>query len=411
VNTGSKFQSNPSVPKPPFRDRRGHGGTLKTGLAQAVSSIVDVRQDAGIDSENLMVLEMAGAELAPDVDLLQSKLKLSIVEEIQRTDGTIKFVVQFVSKEDIDRFERERALWEEDYPDNSDVLTYAQRRDLFACIEKIRPLAPEDRTGKRLLKAIAEGSLPDGLFLVDIDVWYNGNAASKTETTWTIKKALGTGDSILLGDLFVLPNLLLGRAKVNQFTLEVLRKLDLVAIVDFPIGSLSIEQCELYSTDFVPKMDDTLDDTAPLACVVDSGVFTGNPLQSTLIVADEDFDLTEDTSSDLNGHGTGVAGIVAYGNFHEFDKANRVFKPLVRICNGKVMHNEHTIMGDDTAYTSDKRPEQLVKEAIEYFHRAKDVASLTSHREIVIAFTMAADKWLGHRYWTNFHGNLILLLS
>lgn len=147
-----------------------------------------------------------------------------------------------------------------------------------------------------------------------------------------------------------------------------MRKLDLIAQVEFPFGAFSIEQCELYGVDFIPAVDNTLDDNAPLAGVLDSGVFSGNPLLSPIIVAEEDFDLIEETTADQNGHGTGVAGIVAYGDFHDFDKTNRIFKPLVRICNGKVMHNVKTDSGDETAFEETKRPEQIIDEAIRHFH-------------------------------------------
>jgi hypothetical protein len=162
-----------------------------------------------------------------------------------------------------------------------------------------------------------------------------------------------------------LPNLLLGRAKVNRFTLEVLRKLDLIAQVDFPIGEISTEQCELYSTDFVPAVENTLDENAPLACIIDSGIFSGNPLLSKIITAEEDFDLTEDTTSDLNGHGPGVAGIVAYGELIDYDKENRAFKSLVRLCNGKVMHNNAWGAPD---FDENKRPEEIVANAIRFFN-------------------------------------------
>jgi hypothetical protein len=205
------------------------------------------------------------------------------------------------AKDDIAVFEHERALWESDNPNDSNVLTYAQRRDLFACIESIKPLSPSDRTGKRLSEAINGDTLPDGLFIVDIDVLFDGDLARRNNIEGQIKMALGTGDSTLLGDLFVLPNLLLGRAKVNRFTLEVLHKLDLIAQVDLPIGVIATEQCELYSSDFVPAVDNMLDENAPLACVIDSGIFSGDSLLSKIIVAEEDFDLTEETTSDFNG--------------------------------------------------------------------------------------------------------------
>ena len=278
------------APKPPSRNRSGHGSTLKTELSDTVASIASNRKEVGIDAENLVVLQLTSAEAAPDVDILQNKLHLALVEEVKNSNGTMRYVVQFASKEDIAVFENERALWESDSPDNSNTLTYAQRRDLFACIENIRSVSPEDRTGNQLAEAISHDSLPEGFFTVDIDVWFDGDISRRNIIEGQIKKALGTGGSTLLGDLFVLPNLLLGRAKVNTFTLEVLRKLDLIAQVDFPIGEIATEQCELYSTDFVPAVDNALDENAPLACIVDSGIFSGNPMLSKIITAEEDFD-------------------------------------------------------------------------------------------------------------------------
>jgi hypothetical protein len=140
------FPSNPSAPKPPQRNRGGHGSTLKTELSNTLSEITNCRQEVGIDVENLIVLQLTSAEAAPNVDILQNKLHLAIVEEVKNADGTMRFVVQFASKGDIAVFERERAHWESDTPGDSDTLTYAQRRDLFACIESIRPVSPEDRT-------------------------------------------------------------------------------------------------------------------------------------------------------------------------------------------------------------------------------------------------------------------------
>jgi len=205
---------------------------------------------------------------------------------------------------------------------------------------------------------------PEGFFIVNIDVWYNGDRSKIIETETIIKKALGTQGSTLLGDLFEIPSLLLGRAQVNEFTLNALLDLDIISLVDLPLGTVSTEQYELYSLDFEPIIHDNLGENAPLAAVLDSGVFSANPLLSNVIVGEEEFDNTENTTSDLHGHGTGVAGIVVYGDFNKCIES-KVFTPLVRICNGKIMHNEN----GDTCFPADKRPEQIVKEAIEYFHK------------------------------------------
>ncbi|MDR1298588.1 MAG: hypothetical protein LBO05_14790 [Deltaproteobacteria bacterium] len=86
------------APKPPQRDRGGHGGALKTELSNTVSSIENNRQEIGIDVENLVVLQLAGSEAAPDVDILQNKLHLALVEEVKNADCTMRYVVQFVGK-------------------------------------------------------------------------------------------------------------------------------------------------------------------------------------------------------------------------------------------------------------------------------------------------------------------------
>ncbi|EFW29335.1 S8 family peptidase [Selenomonas artemidis] len=360
-----KFRPFPGAPAPPIRNVRTHGQFLGRHLSDVIREVADVRTNMGVESDHLLVFELAGEGVEPDIEQLL-KLKLSVVEEISNADGSSKIVVQFENRSDIDTFEYERELYENNSMERG-VLTSTQRKELFSCIEGIRKVSPEDRTGKRLSVAIAQDGLPDGMFFVDIDVWHNGNSTNKFVAEKVVKSALGTGESRLIGDFFALPNLLLGRAKVNRYTLEALRKLDLIAMVDLPIGVVVDEQCELYAADFTPSLNDKLDDQAPLACVIDSGVFSGNPLLSSVIMGEEDFDLTENTPSDTSGHGTGVAGIIVYGDFHNYDRKNRIFVPLVRICNGKVMHCDASC--DQTAYRSDKRPEQIVSETIRYFYK------------------------------------------
>jgi hypothetical protein len=231
------FRSNPSIPKPPQRNKGSHGSTLKQGLDGAMSNIANARKEIGFNPDTLIVIELSSGEAMPSLDVLQGKFNLVIVEESKIGSGT-RFVVQFASKNDINIFESERSMWESDFHSDSETLTYAQRRDLFACIENIRNVSPEDRTGSRLNAAIVQDELPDGLFVVDFDVWFDGDISKRNEIQRGIATTLGTTGSSLCGDLFVLPNLLLGRANVNRFSVEALRKLDLIALVDFPIGSL-----------------------------------------------------------------------------------------------------------------------------------------------------------------------------
>jgi len=362
-----RFRGNPNPPKPPVRQRGLHGQTLQDAMNTAVDDARSTRRSSGINTDNLMVLELiSDAIAATSLDRLLSICNLWIVEEIKIADtNKSKLVVQFQDSDALSKFENERALYMNECNEQG-ALAPGQRRSLFDAVEDIRKVRREDRIGRRLSKHMASrAALPADPFTIDIDVWYNGETRSILEIERQISSTLGTTGSRLLGDLFVMQTLLLGRAQINEYTLNALLDLDIIACVDLPMESINPNYTELYSQSYTPAVQNDLDETAPLAAVIDSGVFSGNPLLSTIIVGEEDFDLTENTTSDLNGHGSGVAGIIAYGDFSEYGNENHVFKPLVRICNGKVMHDDGW---GNPVFSADKRPEQIVKEAIEIFH-------------------------------------------
>ncbi len=364
-----KFQPNRGAPRPPVRNRSEHGKKLRNQLNDSLSQIVSKRKDMGIQSENLVVLELTSDALSPD--LLEHMLRsfnMHLVEEIPISNSNnSKLVVQFDTLNDIQVFNQERGLWEDD-DENEAVLTYAKRRNIFNCIENIRTVTREDRIGVRLKEWFTNPSQrPEGYFIVNIDVWFNGENSIATEIERQINQVLGTGESRLLGDLFQIPSMLLGRALVNEYTLNALLDMDIIAMVELPFSRVSMEPYELYQWDYTPIVDGELGNDAPLAAVLDSGIFSGNPLLENVVVAEEEFDITEGTTTDLNGHGTGVAGIVVYGDF-DYCLQTQTFKPLVRICNGKIMHDEN----GDPCFPKDKRPEQIVSEAIRYFHKEYD---------------------------------------
>ena len=59
----------------------------------------------------------------------------------------------------------------------------------------------------------------------------NNDRTKKLEIERQIRQALGTQGSQLLGDLFEISGLLLGRVKVNEFSLNALLNLDIVCMV------------------------------------------------------------------------------------------------------------------------------------------------------------------------------------
>ena len=94
-----------------------------------------------------------------------------LVEEtsIVGNENHTKLVVQFENQAAIDQFNDERALWETDEHVDTELLTYAKRRDLFRCIEAVRSMTRNDRIGPRL-KLFTDTITPDtGFFIVNIE--------------------------------------------------------------------------------------------------------------------------------------------------------------------------------------------------------------------------------------------------
>ena len=297
-----------NAPRPPVRNNSKHGQKLKAEITNSLETIKLKRRDIGIQSENLLVLEFLGEAMSLDIlENMLRKFNLYLVEETDTPNtNNSRLVIQFENANSLNSFDNERGLWETNSEEDG-ILTVSQRRKLFSCIQNIRNISRDDRIGVRLKKYIEDPTaMPSGFFVVNIDVWFNGETSTAFEVENQIKQALGTTGSKLLGDLFAIPSLLLGRVLVNQYSLNALLDLDIIATVDLPFSVVSTEPYELFNTNFTPKIQDDLDENAPLATVLDSGVFTGNPLLENVVVAEEEFDTTEKTTTDMNGHDTAV---------------------------------------------------------------------------------------------------------
>jgi hypothetical protein len=107
----------------------------------------------------------------------------------------------------------------------------------------------------------------------------------------------------------------------------------------------------------------------PLACIVDSGVFSGHPLlRNGMILEERDLGSGEENEADLNGHGTGVAGIVVYGDVGRA-MVKQEWEPKVRICSAKVLKNDP--VWNNPVFPEKVRPESILEEAIRYFHQER----------------------------------------
>jgi hypothetical protein len=357
----------PGAPKvQPRDDRPAHGHKIHSDIDQAIHGIKSTRDQLGIRPDRLRVLDFEILDVNQR-ELLIRAFEIAIVEELlDKAEGVdhYRLLVQFPTSESLNAFENELELYRINSKEK-ELLTLAQRRDLFDALERVARLGPEDRKGPRLKR---KGTPAKDRFYVDLDLWYDGTLDGYRETEQTIRAVLNKAEGRLVSDLFRIPSLLLGKAEINAQILEQLLQLDFVATIDLPVEPLPEEAFVLFSPN--PEIEPTLEgEDVPLACVVDSGVFSGHPLLRNGVVLEEnDFGSGEDTEADLNGHGTGVAGIVAYGDVARA-MAKNDWIPKVRICSAKVLKNDP--VSDAPVFPEEIRPESMLEEAIRYFNQER----------------------------------------
>jgi len=87
-----------------------------------------------------------------------------------------------------------------------------------------------------------------------------------------------------------------------------------------------------------------------------------------MILEERDLGSGEENEADLNGHGTGIAGIVVYGDVARA-MVNQEWEPKVRICSAKVLKNDPA--WNNPVFPEEVRPESILEKAIRYFHQER----------------------------------------
>jgi len=234
------------------------------------------------------------------------------------------------------------------------------RQKFFDAIEWIGTQSREDRTGSRLAE---EGipSLPE--FPLDVDLWHPGSEREAMHISKQLR-ALCRQYGGRIHEEMRTQSLLLARINGNANLVDVLLGLDIVAKVNLP-PKLDRAQELLF--------DDAVGDThipsptgdEPKVAVIDSGVLSGHPLLAGWVLDELDFGTTENTPSDLQGHGTQVAVLALYGDVG-FCLREKQWMPAVQILNGKVLERDES---GEPSFPEGRRPERMIEESIRFFHQ------------------------------------------
>jgi len=137
---------------------------------------------------------------------------------------------------------------------------------------------------------------------------------------------------------------------------------DDVALVDLPPKAhVSVPAILSFAIDDVPEVPPP-GDSAPAVCIIDSGIMEGHPLLADTIVSSRSKTYPEalgppipTAGTDAARHGTGVAGVVLYGDIGRC-VASRTFEPVASIINAR-------LLDDNIELDPDRMP--FVREIVE----------------------------------------------
>jgi subtilisin family serine protease len=340
---------------------------LQTMNAQKYSVIEFEKQRASngdIDTRLLSIrfadLDSAKLFFSDESLRMVYKYKLLDPRPVKKSFETkYRLTVQFADTEAIKLFQEEMLSYRNTSP-ISGILSN-NIRSLFDALDSFELLQPDDRKGYRLTNE----NPPEGEFYIDVDLWHPGDGRLVSECIRQFRQLVESNMGVVTdGPTSVAEMLFLARVKGTSSTLEKLLTYDRVARVDLPpqIPNPPVSIFELQEPPNVIAIETI---TAPLACVIDSGVVSSHPLLSGSIVDEYDFDSGENTHVDKVGHGTRVAGILVYGDVNECLSSGH-WEAKVRILSAKVMRKSN--LGDFSEFADEKRAETQIIEAIKHYN-------------------------------------------
>jgi subtilisin family serine protease len=345
--------------KPPIReDRHQHAQEILQELTQATQQVSQARKGYGIDPEQLFVLEFnsTNINLRETFERFGAWVVSEFRDKVADQDH-YRLLVQFPTETSRQLLSDENRLYDMGANENT-VLAPVMRQNFFAALESVRSVSREERTGVRLRE---EGFPEAETFYLDVDLWHPGDQDSVRKVLGEIRSMCASYDGQLTEEVRT-SSLLLIKVRGSRQLAEAVLELDWVARVDLP-PKLSRAYSEIFGNVQPPDpMSIPLDDD-PLVCVVDSGVVSGHPFLANWVVEERDFDTGENTPTDLNGHGTSVAGLVVYGDIANCLESNQ-WQPKVRICSAKVLCHDPAW---GPVIPEQHRAEWLIEQAIRYF--------------------------------------------
>jgi len=355
----------PAPVAPPVRSsEKDHAAIIATQINAAAKEQLSLPRIEGIDPELI----------------LKARLSAPIQEETWRNAGFRVLaqeqggiLILFTDDTELGAFRERLNEYQKGVQGDAKNPAYNQ---LFAPIEEVRSLSASDRIGARLF-ADGKSSVSDfdlrANFTIDIELWDAPTQLDRQVRVQKIVEHVEKAGGEILSRYVGSAGLIVLRARMRGSVLRTLIELPVIARVDFPaIPDLGERDPPVVRVEDVAAPAPSPE--APLIGVIDSGS-TDHPLLVPSLAYSVGVPETLGTA-DIWGHGTKVAGIVAFGDIREC-VARKIFESPVRIISAKVVNDEGRF--DDT----DTIPAQMDK-AIRLLHergcRIINIALGDAHR-------------------------------
>lgn len=228
-------------------------------------------------------------------------------------------------------------------------------------IDSIVPITKEEKLGHSL----KEKKLINYEY-VNIELWLDKYSQDEFNEKITIIKNNIKDKNCRISDSFLCKSFAILRAYINNNTLEKIIDFPYIAFIDRPNYSY-INIREYNNIDIQQLNIEEPPHNATGILIIDSGIVSNHPLLEKCVGDENNFQNNEKEEIDKAGHGTSVAGCVAYGYIKECID-NKCFRPSNYVFSAKVMYAEEDPKGKLHAkYDPEKLLEHQFYKAIEDF--------------------------------------------
>ncbi|MBW4466341.1 MAG: S8 family peptidase [Pegethrix bostrychoides GSE-TBD4-15B] len=337
-------------------NRNAHGTQILAQISSLTQAVKERKSSFRLDPKLIFKIKLAKEfDDLKEEDLIKSELTL-----LAREPSANKAIVVFSSDEKLTEF---RTRWE----------TYAGTKSGYKngyldAVEWLAPLDPTDRVGRLLeLEPLQSGEVA----ALDLELWHTGDHQEMQKYIDQVRQGLRDlatpSVPCQLTDFYIGDYLCIARIKVNQEILNDLLAQYIVKEIDRrPKVAFELRTDYNLPLSEIPEIASP-NSTICGILIVDSGVQRGHPLLAPVIGEAEVFpdtkrEFLKTGADDEADHGTGVAGIAAYGDIEDCIQ-KRSFDPTAWIFSARVLNEENE-------FDEDLLLENQLEQAISYFIKA-----------------------------------------